>query len=103
MAWYRDFQSSTSNSRTCLAKLRLLPKMTSSSIVPREVAASPGTTPYIVVPEFFQTDRGINILCRVLVKIMFRLLPPPHEDSVHIVASDLGVEDQGCMTRPWDC
>src|SRR3954468_1119520 len=35
MTWYCDCQSSTSNSRVCLAKLRLLPKTTSSLIIVR--------------------------------------------------------------------
>src|ERR1041384_459403 len=102
MAWYCDCQSSTSNLRVCLAKLRLLPKTTSSSITPRKVAASPRTTPCITVLDFFHTDRGISILCRVLVKIMFRLLPPSMKIFSHVVPSDLSVEYQGRVPRPWD-
>ena len=30
-----------------------------------------------LTPEFFQTDRGIDIFRKVLVKMMFRLLPRP--------------------------
>src|ERR1041385_3206624 len=103
IAWYCDCQSRTSNSRVCLEKLRLLPKTTSSSIIPREVAASPGTTPYNTMLDFFHTDRGIIILCRVLTKIMFMLLPPSMKILSMSYPFDLGVEDQGSVPRPWDC
>ena len=64
IAWYCDFQSTTSKSIASLWKLSGVPKMTSSVIFPMGVTACPGTMPWKVVSDGVKFVVGLFILLR---------------------------------------
>ena len=76
IAWYYDFQSTTSKSIDSLLKFSGVPNMTSSVIVPMGVTACPGTMPWKVVSDATKFVIGLFILLRVSAKIMLMPLPP---------------------------
>src|SRR3954464_1371133 len=75
MAWYRDFQSTTSKSNVSFQKLVGPPKTTCKLIFPRGYTAFPGTIPWKVVPEDLSAELWMSISSRVLVKMMLIPLP----------------------------